>query len=249
MTIQTLYFRGDFPQGDFSSIPAEAIRDAAHLLSVDPIAFEKLISDLRVFDGFVDQGELTRRLLPAVAGDDEKAKGIARFVDRYHELIRTHGVPVSKFIRIFLDGLKKADPKGELIPSCSASAFCVRLEQLFTSYPGYLRQAKAEELAKNCGIPIEGIEIILDLRPVFDSDRTTIEGVIPVSRLRIVSTAFNGLPVLTEVVLTEYELEQLETVVSQAKAKLNAAKKAVTEGLRSKIPNTRFTEASKSRTK
>jgi hypothetical protein len=73
--------------------------------------------------------------------------------------------------------------------------------------------------------------------------------VIPVSRLRIVSTAFNGLPVLTEVVLTEYELEQLETVVSQAKAKLNAAKKAVTEGLRSKIPNTRFTEASKSRTK
>jgi hypothetical protein len=249
MTIQTLYFRGDFPQGDFASIPPEAIRDAAHLLSVDPVAFERLISDLQVFDGFVDQGELTRRLLPAVGGDDQKAKGIARFVDRYHELIRTHSVPVSKFIRMFLDGLRKADPKGELIPADSTSAFCTRLEQLFTSYPGYLRQAKAEELAKNCGTPIERVEIILDLRPVFDSDRTTIEGVIPVSRLRIVSTAFNGLPVLTEVVLTEHELEQLENVVSKAKAKLNAAKKAVTEGLRSKIPNTRFTESSKSRTK
>jgi hypothetical protein len=249
MTLQTLYLRGDFPQGDFRSIPAEAMADVAHLLSVDATAFENVISDLRVFDGFVDQGELARRLLPAVGGDDGKAKGIARFVDRYHELIRTHGLPVSQFIRMFLDGLEKTHPEGRLIPLEGIKDFSSRLEQILTSYPSYLRQSKAEELAKNCGVPIEGIEIILDLRPVFDQDRTTIEGMIPVSRLRIVSTAFDGLPVLTEVVLSERELDQLEALVAKAKTKLITAKKAIAEGLRTQIPNTRFTESLKSETK
>ena len=70
-------------------------------------------------------------------------------------------------------------------------------------YPGLHRQAKAQKLSEATGLRLEHLEIICDLRPVFDDERESVEGVIPYT---IVCLGSDGLPVAMETILSQADV-------------------------------------------
>ena len=69
-----------------------------------------------------------------------------------------------------------------------------RIEKLVAVPAGLARQYKAEQLAEATGTELEDLQVICDLRPVFNEERSEIEGAIPISTLKLDVLGPNGLP-------------------------------------------------------
>lgn len=96
-----------------------------------------------------------------------------------------------------------------------------RLFRLIRDYPALIRYRKAQRLTTLTGRMAESVEIICDLRPVFDQTRMVVEGVLPITTLRVVyqnNEESNSL----EVLLSIDDLESLAKEVERAKLKLQS---------------------------
>ena len=101
------------------------------------------------------------------------------------------------------------------------------LPNLIQPYPALARFEKAERLAKLTGQELESIELICDLRPIFDEDRKQIEGMMPYTRLHIVATGTDGLPKSFEAELTHQQVSDQREKAAKANSKLAVLRKSV----------------------
>jgi len=90
------------------------------------------------------------------------------------------------------------------------------LPRLIRPYPALARYEKAERLATLTGQKLEAVELICDLRPIFDQRRKCLEGMMPYTRLRVVATGADGLPDAFEVELTRQQVHDLAEKASKA---------------------------------
>ncbi len=236
MKDNVLYLRGMFPIGNISE---SAVRDAAYLLELDADGFSAIIASLENFNGFVDKSELCR--LFSMIIDADKASKIARFIDVYHERLRNTGMPIESFLGLITKWLSSEDPDGKIVPKADLATFSKRVTQALFSYPGYLRQAKAEDLSGKVGNEFQSFELICDIRPVFDQARKTIEGMLPLTWLKLVVKQVDGLPISTEAVLTEQDLDSMTDTLEKAKQKFVELKRAIRDDFLKAMPNTKLT--------
>lgn len=99
------------------------------------------------------------------------------------------------------------------------------------------RFKKAERLAKITGQPLEGVELICDLRPIFDEERKRIEGMMPYTQLRVIATGGDGLPRTFEAQLTHQQVHDLAEKAEKAKRKLETLYESVENWLPEKLPD------------
>jgi len=111
------------------------------------------------------------------------------------------------------------------------------LKKLIAPYPALARFKKAENLAKITGQQLESVELICDLRPVFDENRENVEGMMPFTRLHIVASGEDGLPKPFEVELTFQQVIDLSEKAKKAKTKLEALRKSVENWLPGGLPD------------
>ena len=95
------------------------------------------------------------------------------------------------------------------------------LATLIRPYPALLRQAKAERLADAVNLRAEAVDLICDLRPVFDDERCRIEGLIPMTTIKIVASGVDRFPISFEAVLSARDVLTLQKKVQDAVDKLN----------------------------
>ena len=117
------------------------------------------------------------------------------------------------------------------------------LPKLIQPYPSLARFEKAERLAKLTGQELESIELICDLRPIFDEDRKQIEGMMPYTRLHIVATGADGLPKSFEAELTHRQVNDLREKAAKAESKLAVLRKSVESWLPEGLPDLPLTRA------
>ena len=99
-------------------------------------------------------------------------------------------------------------------------------------------------LATLTGQKLESIELICDLRPIFDKLRKHLEGMMPYTRLRVVATGADGLPDAFETELTRQQVHDLAEQVSKAAQKLDVLASAIeTEWLPGGLPDLPLTRA------
>lgn len=237
--------RTGFPVGMEISVSSSLISDAAIALEIGDDNFESLISGLEIESGFVGRDELESRFLPLLGNDAEKANKLSRFVDAIHERLRGTNQAVPDFVKSLVSWLTENDSDGKQVPKESFASFEERTAKLLGSYQCYARQAKVEELSTRIGNPLEQFELICDVRPVFDSERKTIEGMLPITWLKIVATESNGMPSGTEVLLSEEDLNTIEESLKKAKQKIKELKRAVSEDFGKQIPATVLTRVGK----
>ena len=215
--------------------------DVALLSTFDQQNFDALIAELETHDGFMDQHTLSK-LINVYLKDEDKSKKVARFVDLIHENIRKSSRPLDGF----LDDLKawnEEQPQKMEIDQLESA--CNRAARILKSFPCYMRQAKAERLMSLIGRPLESIDLVCDIRPVFSEDRTEIEGMFPYAWLKLVATEQSGLPSSFETVLSMSDLELFKEAIDKAKMKVEELTRVIRRDSRlasTKLPSRKRTE-------
>lgn len=119
------------------------------------------------------------------------------------------------------------------------------LPKLIQTYPALARFEKAERLAKLTGQQLESVDLICDLRPIFDETRTQLEGMMPYTRLRLVAKGADGLPNAFEAELSEQAVHDLAEKAGKAIEKLRVLRKKIESIVPEGLPDLPLTRAAK----
>jgi hypothetical protein len=207
---------------------------------LDPTASEEMARDLKVIASLPDEqvNELHRRLAEAKGFLDPKTLlATLREVLEDSNVIAVVRTALRAFTSIdverMLEGLE-ASRENKNFPFDQETFERLKrvLPKLITDYPGWVRFKKAERLATVTGNELESVEIICDLRPIFDEKREKLEGMIPYTRLRVIATGTDGLPKSFEAELSRQQVEILAEKANKAKEKLAV----LSESIQSWIP-------------
>lgn len=227
------YIRGMPPSGP---VPEGMLDDFKALLSVPEDSLDRIAEALAGAEGFLDPKSVSSLLRETLA-EDPSIDSVRRII---LNLEADDIGEVLKFVRRVLDDKPDEFPLGqEDIGHLEAL-----LPRLLKPAPALRRYRKAERLAKITGLPLEDIQLICDLRPVFDDAREEIEALMPYTRLKIVATGGDGLPRTFEAELSAQQVDDLREKAEKATKKLaqlrDKAQECATHGMPD-LPLTRAT--------
>ena len=215
------YFRG--PTTGIE-LPSTFVSDAKVLLDLPLDALRRIADDLTQYPGFLSDGMLDKIVAAALADEpSEKASQLARVI-RFGEYFfrgnkNGYDSLISRLERWYHNEKKQEQ---ELIDEKELHQIRERLHVVLKEYPGRIRQAKADRLAEATGLRAESIDLICDLRPVLDENRSNIIGFIPLTTLRIVASGVDQFPITFETLLSAKDVQTLYQVAETAVKKLNA---------------------------
>jgi hypothetical protein len=216
------YMRGPFPFGSGHQISEKFVSDTKLLVSLTDEKFESLKSDVCGYPGFMSRSDLTS-IVAKYFQDAAIASRVATLILAIDERRRLHRYQIGKLadeIAQWQRENKSDEGTPSLLTDDELLIIRERFPAFFGSIPGLERHEKARNLSEKVGQPLERMELICDLRPVFDVDRQRVEGMIPVTTLRLVCKAADGLPVAFDAILSEKDVLSLARATSDAKKKL-----------------------------
>ncbi|MDQ3330993.1 MAG: hypothetical protein M3552_10110 [Planctomycetota bacterium] len=212
--------RGAFPLGHEPRLPDSLVADAKAALHLEADSLPLIQSDLSRYPGFIDR-ETLRSLLTPYASEQGVVKSLVRLIPHVDDRFRTLEQNVEHLLKQLEEWWKdEANQQKNILAPGDLEELQRRLPYLLSPIPGLARQAKAERLSQATGLPLEKIEVICDLRPIFDAKHEVIEGMIPFTTLRIVCKGVDGLPVAIDAMLSAQDVDQLATASTDAKKKL-----------------------------
>lgn len=195
------------------SMPEEMLSDliAISRLSVESIA--QMSTALESASGFLDDSRL-KAVIGETVTDEQVGEAIARAIRGLRPQLVEQTLATLRTWR-------QADPsRVDRFPEESLQAIKTILPRLIRPYAALERQRKARRLDSLTGNQIRETEIVCDARPVFDSDRSSIEGFVTQTILKIVFDTQQEESNCIELVLTAKQLKQLGEKVGQAQQKL-----------------------------
>jgi hypothetical protein len=162
--------------------------------------------------GFLNAGRL-RELLAERIADEEQLDAIVRILTN----LRVESVqPALEFLR------KRRGDKANvpLVEDSALQDVEAKLPKLVRDYPALRRYLKAGILKTATGNLAQSIHLICDLRPVFDENRERIEGLVPLTILRLSYIQQDGQAREIEVNLPRQSLAILEAELKKAQTKI-----------------------------
>lgn len=223
-----LYMRGMQHLRDHS-ISEEMVDDLSAIKQIEPDLLERIATELSSIDGFLEPSALNARLKSLLAGREE--------IDSLRRVIlNIKSEDVGDLLKR-LQSFQEDDPKNFRLSVEDLNELSDRLPRLLKPIPALRRYRKAERLAKLTGQPLEDIQLVCDLRPVFDQDRNNIEGLIPLTHLKVVATGEDGLPDVFEADLTAKQVQDLAEQAEKAVRKLVVLREKADEWGDDGMPN------------
>ncbi len=212
------------------------VQDAFNVLRIEPPVFDQLLSGLGL-PRFLDRTEI-RDVVVCTLGDGELADKISRLIGQLSAMVQEAEEPAQEAMHLLRDALVNKCEDGDVE---QRSQIAVRLERLILEPPGLTQQHKAEQLASLVEVELDQAQLICDVRPVFNDDRTEIQGAVPISRLILDLTRPDGTSVRTEVGITEAQILELRDRADAAIRKLDALNRFLTTPTPVLIPRTSAT--------
>ena len=220
MNESVFYFRGPFPFGPENKITKQMVRDAKILVEIPKENLDSMHGDLLGQSDFVDPKRLAQ-ILGRHLGDAAKARRLARFISVSRNQQRITNRTIEEWVERIEAWTASDENKNEnLLSEDDLDVLKHRLPMFLGPMPCLERQAKAERLANITGHPLENLQIICDLRPIFDDTRESVEGMIPYTILKVVCTGEDGMPLSLEAILSETDVDRLAEGAEKAKKKL-----------------------------
>ncbi len=212
--------------------PGAMVADVIGLLDVPEESLESLAADFSQYPGFLGE-KVQRQLIENRIQAPEKRRHIANFM----RWAKNYIGPLDVAENAYREAGKAAHVE-------NLDKFVAVVTILLKPFPALARQIKAEQLAAKAGMRAESIDLICDIRPVFDQARTAVEAVIPFTTLRIVAVDIGKLPVVFELTLSAKDVQDLRKKVDDTIQKLNAIGK-LTEDIQLRIPDVDLTQTEK----
>lgn len=214
------YVRGPFPFGTGRVVSADLVKDTKVTLDLNDEQLRAIANELEHFSGFLDMPAL-RGIIGLYVPDAGQCKRLSRLIIGVDEWLRSADQNINDLLSSIREWQRGDENRAEnLLSSGDLEELEHRLPLIIKTYPCLKRQAKARHLSEVTGLRLEDLEIICDLRPVFDESRSAVEGVIPFTTLKVVCKGVDGLPVALEGILTELEVEDLAKKAAAAVEKL-----------------------------
>jgi len=214
MARQILVLPESLMAGQFSFLPAGMVDDLLNVSKAQPEVLERLAADLEQERGIPSDNRL-EELIGRHFGDRGLVESLLRAVVN----LRPEGLEDT--IRTLRQWREASPQNGQKLPAESLETLQDRLQRLIRPYPALARYRKAQRLRTVTGRTAQALELICDLRPVFDQTRTVVEGLIPLTLLRVVYQSSDGSGAL-EVLLSTDDLDNLASEVDRARQKLNS---------------------------
>lgn len=224
-----IYVRGfgGAPRVEALATSSDVLADltvVAGLSDDDVNALSKRLSEAT---GFFDPNSLLEAVRGLI-GDEGAAQSVRR-------VLRNLG---PKDVRKLLDTLSKRRAEEDFpLDEGTLERLHKLLPVLLQPYPALTRFEKAERLATLTGQQLESVELICDVRPIFDETRQQIEGMMPYTRLHIVATDADGLPKSFEAELTQQQVHDLAEKASKATVKLDVLRASVEKWMPGALPD------------
>lgn len=207
---------------DYLAKDEDFIADAGAVLSLDAPVCAALESALIAEKSFLSRKMLNGIVERVLGSESEEIKKVSAFIWRVHRTIRRDSdETVERAVAL----LRKAiEENTKELTEEQRKLLADRIEKLVAAPTGLARQYKAEQLADVTGTELEDLQVICDLRPVFNEERSEIEGAIPISTLKLDVLGPNGMPARIEVRLTEVQIADLFEKAHYAQTKLSSIK-------------------------
>lgn len=202
------------------SMPEEMLNDLLQISRLSREAAEQISTSLELATGFLDDAKL-RDLVRECVTDQEAAEAVMRAIRG----LRPQSVEQTLTT---LRTWREADPRrADRFPDNVLHALDTSLPRLIRPFPALERQRKARRLVSLTGNQVRKTEIVCDARPVFDSERRTIEGLVTQTILKIVYETQDEGTDCIELVLSPEQLKQLSDKVKKAEQKLDVLRTAI----------------------
>lgn len=235
MAEPVFYIRGLPQPPSFEASPEGLFNDLGAIIDLSDETLKKLCKHLSEAKGFLNPKALLTTI-QTIIKDSSVAKAAQRIIINIRPFQIGHVIT-------FLEGQSKEsefpfDPK-------QFERLKQILKDLIRPYPSMTRFLKAERLADITGQELEIVELICDLRPIFNENRKDIEGMMPYTRLHIVATGEDGLPNAFEAELTYQQVIDLAEKTKKAKSKLETLHQSVENWLPGGLPDLPLTRISR----
>jgi hypothetical protein len=202
-------------------------KDARAFLSLDDTTFDTVVQSLSSETGILARFGLEKLLTDAGIPRDPNVTSLRRFIDafgRWGRKLPPSGIP------LLINTLKTA-LKGEFNEP-ELETMSARVERLMgTSFPGLELADKVDAVVSSTGKAFRSANFISDIRPVFDSDRSKVLAVVPMTTLRLVTESDDDgdVPTVLEARLTENDVNELCKKLVEAQRKLAVLKRLLAE--------------------
>ena len=215
------------PVDNFASSP-EALADLKLVATLSDDLVSKLRDRLSAAEGFLDPKKLAATVRSLI-----KSESTALAVHRTLQSLAPSDVEQ------LVKALAQRQQEEEDVPLDESELGRLRkvLPALVQPCPAKTRFEKAKRLAKLTGQELESIELICDLRPIFDEDRKQIEGMMPYTRLHIVATGADGFMKSFEAELSHQQVVDLREKAAKAESKLAVLRRSVESWLPEGLPD------------
>lgn len=199
------------------------LADAKVVLALEDSVCAALGDALTAETSFLDR-ETLRGVVKRVLGPEVlDAQTVADFIWLLHRALRHESdETVERSVALLREAIAEHSNK---LTKQQKKQLADRIEKLVAAPSGLARQYKAEQLAEATGTELEDLQVICDVRPVFNEERSEIEGAIPISTLTLDVTKPDGSPSRIEVRLTEAQVADLFEKAHYAQTKLSAIKR------------------------
>lgn len=205
-----------------AQLPEQMIKDLIAVSQVPHEDLSRLAEMLQKQEGFLDMRRLATQASLALKQESHKLAAVATITN----------LRASRLDKI-LQGLQSwhdASPRNaERLPDVQAVADALRI--IVRDYPALARYRKAQHLASLTGQKVESVDFLCDLRPVFDKDRQSVEGVIALTTIRITLEQADESTKVFEAVIPEGALDELIEKARKAKQKLDVLGTSVSDWL------------------
>ena len=201
------------PEAAADAVSKQMAEDLLVVTQLSVEQLETLAKRVAESKGFLNRTELLD-LTNSISGDDRKANSLVRV------LLNLTPDAVEQTIASIQKWRSQKPENDRYFSTAAFQSLQERLPQLICDYPAIDRYRKAIHLQTVLGSRVQGVEVICDLRPVFDEAREKIEGLIPITTLKVSFTEQNEEIRVVEALLEGDLLRELSEKLEYARKKL-----------------------------
>ncbi len=197
--------------------------DLRLILELPEDIFLRLAATLEKADMFIGRAAL-ERIVSETLDNKEQATRLATIIYRIAEILHSSDMPLSEMMEVLSGAMAGSKQQTKFFTPEDRPWLIERLRRLIVVPTGFARQFKAQKLATATGAELDKLQIICDIRPIFDSNRSKVDGALPLAVMRLEYTAADGESMVLEVRVTERLIETLETTSAMARRKVGLIK-------------------------
>ncbi len=212
--------RGGFEPNDLQPLlQSRAFQDDAHrILEMSDDDFSVATDILKGFKGtFLSRKQLEESLQDVLNTDTVRC--IVAFSFNLTAVAERRELTVEDLIGSMRNLLKQ--PSLRWVEDIDTDLLLSRCTDL-TKFDAIRRQIKAESLATETGTQLESLRVVADLRPIFDDERRSVAGLMPLTTLKLVVGGQDGLPNQIDLRLTGTQVDDLLAELEAVQRKLLA---------------------------